>query len=98
LPTTQRQACVDLRGLPRWSRGIETILLLKHDELTRLGYWFAARQADLVEREAQEVTRLLGLKLERQRAAAPGRARRSWCDPAATMRNRYVAPTPPAKA
>jgi ComF family protein len=33
---------------------IEAVLLLKYDEVTRLGDWFAARLAELVEREAHE--------------------------------------------
>jgi ComF family protein len=33
---------------------IEAVLLLKYEEVTRLGDWFAARLADLVEREASE--------------------------------------------
>jgi ComF family protein len=33
---------------------IEAVLLLKYEEITRLGGWFAARLAELVEREAAE--------------------------------------------
>jgi len=33
---------------------IEAVLLLKYDEVTRLGDWFAARLAELVEREREE--------------------------------------------
>lgn len=33
---------------------IEAVLLLKYDEVTRLGDWFAARLAEMVERERQE--------------------------------------------
>jgi ComF family protein len=33
---------------------IEAVLLLKYDEVTRLGDWFAARLAEMVEREASE--------------------------------------------
>ena len=33
---------------------IEAVLLLKYEEITRLGHWFAARLAELVEREAAE--------------------------------------------
>jgi ComF family protein len=33
---------------------IEAVLLLKYEEITRLGHWFAARLAEIVEREAAE--------------------------------------------
>jgi predicted amidophosphoribosyltransferase len=50
------------------------VLLLQYDELTRLGDWFAARQAELVEREAQErradvvVTAPFGRDRQRERS------------------------------
>jgi predicted amidophosphoribosyltransferase len=48
---------------------MEAVLLLKYDELTGLGDRFAARPPEMVEREAQGLTRLIHLKLEGHRLA-----------------------------
>jgi len=88
------------------------ILLLKYEEVTRLGDWFAAKLAEVAAREAREfradVVVPVPLHAGRWHAGwdsgaaptcwcVPSHARRAWCFHGENIGSRYVAPTPPAR-